>query len=190
LVWGPERAHDREEGDLVSTAPTGWQAPKTNWAVPDAVSSGDLNRAEGNSNATETGNRTLDPTQAPASSTGTLRQIIDWFANRIKAITGTTNWWDAPATTLAQALPASQKGAANGLAELNAQSRVPRDITGLAAGVWDGGTPGAATWVLMRVSGSVLQFSTDNGATWQTTLTNSDVAFGPLYAYRNLGGAL
>jgi hypothetical protein len=32
-----------------------------------------------------------------------LGQFISWFANRIKAITGATNWYDAPATTLAAA---------------------------------------------------------------------------------------
>lgn len=47
---------------------------------------------------------TPDQTQAPASpGTGTLAQALSWFANRIKAITGATNWWDAPATTLATA---------------------------------------------------------------------------------------
>ncbi|MBT9134893.1 MAG: hypothetical protein DDT38_01635 [Firmicutes bacterium] len=32
-----------------------------------------------------------------------MRQIVSWLANRVRAITGTTNWWDAPATTLAAA---------------------------------------------------------------------------------------
>src|SRR5690606_26850278 len=34
-------------------------------------------------------------------NTGSLRQLLDWFANRIRAITGATNWYDSPATTLA-----------------------------------------------------------------------------------------
>jgi hypothetical protein len=50
------------------------------------------------------GNRTPDQTQAPVpeegSVTGTLAQILSWLANRIKAITGAANWWDAPAATL------------------------------------------------------------------------------------------
>ncbi|MGE5552818.1 MAG: hypothetical protein ACM3XZ_02705 [Betaproteobacteria bacterium] len=50
------------------------------------------------------GDRTPDQTEVPAPpGTGTLAQILSWFANRIKAITGATNWWDAPATTLAAA---------------------------------------------------------------------------------------
>src|SRR5690606_21449235 len=47
------------------------------------------------------GSRTPDQSQAPASpGTGTLTQLVSWLANRIKTITGKTNWWDAPPTTL------------------------------------------------------------------------------------------
>ena len=84
----------------MSTAPQGWQNPKTNWDSKDPVGVSDLNRMEGNPLAIETGDRTLDPAQAPSSNTGTLRQILSWFANRIKAIMGTTNWYDVPPVTL------------------------------------------------------------------------------------------
>lgn len=87
----------------MSTEPSGWQSPKTNWTPDDNIGASDLNRWEGNSGAIETGERTLDPAQAPSSNKGSLRQILDWLANRIKAITGATNWYDAPATTLAAA---------------------------------------------------------------------------------------
>lgn len=87
----------------MSTEPEGWAAPKTDWIPDDTVGHSDLNRWEGNSGAIETGERTLDPAQAPSSNKGSLRQILDWLANRIKAITGATNWYDAPATTLAAA---------------------------------------------------------------------------------------
>ncbi len=44
---------------------------------------------------------TADPEQIPASNgPGKLQLWISWIANRIKAITGKTNWYDAPATTL------------------------------------------------------------------------------------------
>jgi len=44
---------------------------------------------------------TVDQTQAPASpGNGTLAQLFSWLANRIKAITGKSNWWDVPAKTL------------------------------------------------------------------------------------------
>ncbi|MBT9156635.1 MAG: hypothetical protein DDT37_01623 [Firmicutes bacterium] len=44
--------------------------------------------------------QTLAP---PVSPAGTVRQIVSWLANRVRAITGAANWWDAPATTLAAA---------------------------------------------------------------------------------------
>ncbi len=82
------------------STPQGWQTPKTNWDSKDPVGVSDLNRMEGNPLAIETGERTLDPEQAPTGNAGTLRQILSWFANRIKAIMGTANWWDAPPVTL------------------------------------------------------------------------------------------
>lgn len=55
--------------------------------------------------ATDTviGNRTADPTLAPSGVTGTITQLFSWITNRIKAITGATNWYDAPPTTLTAA---------------------------------------------------------------------------------------
>lgn len=84
----------------MSTAPSGFQTPKTNWQPADVVQPSDLNRIEGNINAIEAGTRTVDPSQAPSSNQGTLRQLLDWFANRIRAITGAANWYDAPPATL------------------------------------------------------------------------------------------
>ncbi len=88
----------------MSTAPNGFETPKTNWQAADAPLPGDFNRIEGNIQAIEEGQRTIDPGLAPSGNSGTLRQLLDWFANRIKAITGSTNWWDAPAATLASLL--------------------------------------------------------------------------------------
>ena len=87
----------------MSTAPQGWQNPKTNWQAADIVHPSDLNRIEGNIQAIESGSRTLIPSQVPTGNSGSLQQILSWFANRIRAITGATNWYDAPATTLAAA---------------------------------------------------------------------------------------
>ena len=46
------------------------------------------------------GNRTVTPDSAPSGSTGTLTALLSGLANRIRAITGTTNWWDAPPVSL------------------------------------------------------------------------------------------
>jgi hypothetical protein len=48
------------------------------------------------------GNRTITlPGSAPTSDTGTVSALFNWLAYQIKAITGGTNWYSAPATTLA-----------------------------------------------------------------------------------------
>ena len=87
----------------MSSNPSGWATPKKNWSSADIVSSTDLNRVEGNIDALDNGARTLDPAQAPTGNVGTLRQLLDWFANCIKAITGAANWYDSPIITLAGA---------------------------------------------------------------------------------------
>lgn len=87
----------------MSTAPSGFQDPKTTWQAADIPLSDDFKRIEGNAQATELGNRTVDQAQAPSGNVGTLRQFLDWFANRIKAILGTTNWYSAPPITLTTA---------------------------------------------------------------------------------------
>ncbi|MBC7340879.1 MAG: hypothetical protein H5U02_00235 [Clostridia bacterium] len=98
----------------MGTAPTGYQTPKTNWAAGNIPTAQDFNRIEGNVQAVEEGSRTIDPTQAPTSNIGTLRQLLDWFANRIKAITGKTNWYDAPDLTLADLKAHKSRHATNG----------------------------------------------------------------------------
>lgn len=87
----------------MGTAPNGYNTPKTNWAAGNIPAASDFNRIEMNIQAVEEGQRTIDPAQVPTSNTGSLRQLLDWFANRIKAVTGKTNWYDAPDTTLAAA---------------------------------------------------------------------------------------
>ena len=44
----------------------------------------------------------VDQATAPpaVNQKGKLAVVLGWIANRIKAITGKTNWWDAPAKTL------------------------------------------------------------------------------------------
>lgn len=43
---------------------------------------------------------TVSQTTAPTGNTGTISQILGYLANRIKAITGKTNWYDVPSKTL------------------------------------------------------------------------------------------
>lgn len=46
------------------------------------------------------GNRTVNQALASPGNTGTLTQMLSWITGRLKAMTGKTNWYDAPATTL------------------------------------------------------------------------------------------
>ncbi|MBD1864185.1 MULTISPECIES: hypothetical protein [Trichocoleus] len=92
------------------------------------------------------GNRTASDTTAPTNlGPGSLTQWFGWLANRIKSITGKTNWWETPATTLEAtashlantsnphnvtadqvgAIPVAQKGIANGVATLDGAGKVP-----------------------------------------------------------------
>lgn len=86
----------------MGTAPNGYQTPKTNWAAGNIPTAADFNRIEGNIQAVEEGSRTIDSAQAPTGNSGSLRQFLDWLANRIKVITGKTNWYDAPTKSLEQ----------------------------------------------------------------------------------------
>lgn len=47
------------------------------------------------------GNRTLNQDLASPANSGSLTSLLSWLAGRIKAIMGTTNWYDTPAASLA-----------------------------------------------------------------------------------------
>ncbi|NPV52230.1 MAG: hypothetical protein HPY71_01755 [Firmicutes bacterium] len=95
---------------------------------------------------------TADPSQTPTNNgPGKLVQWVSWIANRIKAITGKANWWEAPATTLEAAKAhmdavAPHSGhvltsdvvtvpTANKILRLNSDGKLPASITGDAATV-------------------------------------------------------
>lgn len=60
--------------------------------------------ADGSVTDAKIGNRTVDQAIATAfGNTGQLGVILSWFAKTFKALKGTTNWYDTPATTLALA---------------------------------------------------------------------------------------
>lgn len=112
----------------MGTAPTGYQTPKTNWAAGNIPTASDFNRIESNIQAVEEGSRTIDPAQAPTGNSGSLRQFLDWLANRIKAITGKTNWYDAPDITLASLAQHKSRHATGGADALS-----PADIGAASA---------------------------------------------------------
>ncbi len=72
---------------------------------------------------------TADPTQVPTGNgPGKLVQWVGWLANRIKAITGKTNWYDAPDITLATLAAHKSRHASGG-----ADALAPADIGAAAA---------------------------------------------------------
>lgn len=118
----------------MSTTPQGWQTPKTNWQAADIVHPSDFNRIEGDLQAVELGSRTVDQSLAPSGNSGTLRQFLSWFANRIRAITGESNWWGAPDTTLANAAQhiAATSGIHGATSSATANRIIIRDGSGRA----------------------------------------------------------
>lgn len=45
---------------------------------------------------------TIDPSVTPSGNVGFAKALLGGLANRIKAITGKTNWWDSPTKSLEQ----------------------------------------------------------------------------------------
>jgi hypothetical protein len=76
---------------------------------------------------------TADPAQVPTGLSGKLSQWVSWITNRIKAITGATNWYDAPATTLSAANTHANSTAAHSATSAATASRImARDSSGRA----------------------------------------------------------
>lgn len=79
------------------------------------------------------GNRTITDTTALAGTATTLTTILGRIGNMIKSITGKPNWYTAPATSL-QAIYdlITSTATANKLLKLDANGKLPADITGNA----------------------------------------------------------
>ncbi|AVX31792.1 hypothetical protein CTH_2249 [Carboxydocella thermautotrophica] len=107
----------------MGSAPNNYQNPKTDWAAGNIPTASDFNRIEGNILAVEENARTIDPAQAPTGNSGSLRQFLDWLANRVKAITGKANWYDNPDITLASLAAHKSRHATGGPDQLT-----PADI--------------------------------------------------------------
>ncbi|BDX35468.1 distal tail fiber protein [Thermus phage MN1] len=66
------------------------------------ITSNSLRVKDGGISDTKLGNRTISDTTVPSSNTGPLTALLSGLANRIKAITGESDWKSNPATTLAE----------------------------------------------------------------------------------------
>ncbi len=132
-----------------------------------------------------------DQAQAPASpGTGTLAQVLSWLANRVKAITGATDWWDAPATTLAAANTHAGRTdnphavtAAQAAAVANA-GNTPSVLAGTLAS-----RPAAGTAGRLYVSTDTYEIFRDTGAAWDQVAANDQTASEILTAVKTVDGA-
>lgn len=69
-------------------------------AAGDAPQLTSTGLADGAATDAKIGNRTVNQALVSPGNTGPMTSILSWLAGRIKAITGKTNWYDAPAMTL------------------------------------------------------------------------------------------
>lgn len=76
----------------MSSAPNGWQTPRTVWAAGEGIPYSALNRIESNIDRIENSNRTLTPAQ-PTGNTSTLRSFLDQLAYQISKIIK-RNWYE------------------------------------------------------------------------------------------------
>jgi hypothetical protein len=84
--------------------------------------------AAGAATDTVIGNRTIDDTVTPSTGPNTITNLFSMLGKMIKAITGETGWTILPVTSI-KALFTS-KGAANGIATLDAGAQVPANQLG------------------------------------------------------------
>ncbi len=180
----PDPVTDNADISVVNTDMDAIDTQMYNNAQAAAAAQTTANAATAAGAATDTviGNRTADPTQAPNSLTGTLTQFLSWITNRIKAITGTANWYDVPPTTLTNAsshmtntnnphnvtaaqtgaIPTTTEGVANGVATTDANNHVVQTANNAstAVGLTDY-VSGTASRIKATWSGSALQFEVD-----------------------------
>lgn len=124
------------------------------------------------------GTRTINDTVPATAEAGLLTSLLSKLGYMIKSITGKSNWYTAPALTLEvlNSLIVSV-AAANKLLKLDANSKLPADITGNAATattLQTARTIGASG----DVTGAATSFNGDVNITIPMTLANSGVGAG------------
>jgi hypothetical protein len=82
------------------------------------------------------GTRTPDQTVVAASGAQVVGTLLSMIANRIKAITGTTNWYDAPVATLAALNTALAAKVAKAGDTMTGQLNVQRNNAGAATSLY------------------------------------------------------
>lgn len=100
-----------------------------NFKKPDGADTVDINDINGNMDTIDDAlTPTADQTQVPSSTKPAKISLwLSWITNRIKAITGKPNWYDAPDASLADIVTVA---APNKVLKLDNNSKLPASITG------------------------------------------------------------
>lgn len=172
---------------MPGTAPQGWQNPKTSYSAEDVLTPEQFERIEGNAYATELGARTIDPSQAPTGNVGTLRQFLDWLANRIRAITGKTNWYDAPDTTLAAAKQHIDAAAPHSGHETPSGAQAKVDAHAAGTNVHGATSAATANRIMMRDAAGRAKVAAPSAADDIARKDTVDAKFDPVTGHNHSG---
>lgn len=161
-IMGTTNWYDRPPVSLQATQ--SHIAAQTNPHATTAAQVGAIPASGGSVNdayiGARTGNIALSPS-AQSNNGVELTTWLGWIINRIRAITGTTNWYDAPATTLA------------GAASHHANTGNPHGTTAAQVGApTTSGVGATGTWGI-SISGTAASAATTADATTATRLATA-----------------
>ena len=129
------------------------------------------------------GNRTITDTTTAAAAANTLTNLLGMVGYMLKNITGKSNWYTLPATTI-QAISdlIVTAATANKLLKLDANGKLPADITGNAATATTATNATNATNHISAASGAHAASAISSTATGGISATNVQAAIAELAA--------
>lgn len=171
-VTNAKLAPDSVTADKIAAGAVGNSELASNAVTADKIQDGAITDAE-------IGNRTIDQSTATAyGNTGTITQLFSWLGKVIKALTGKTNWYDAPDITLAATnthVNTNTIGVHGSTSAATANRLIHRDANGRAKVA----APSASDDIARK----------DTVDAVQTNLTNHTNATDPHPQYQLKGGA-
>ncbi len=142
-----------------------------------------LDHPNGSVTDAKIGNRTITDTITAAAAANTVTNLLGMIGYMLKNVTGKSNWYTLPATTL-QAISdlIVTTATANKLLKLNASGQLPADITGNAATATTATTAANATSHISAASGAHAASAISSTATGNIAATNVQAAIAELEA--------
>lgn len=89
-----------KDGNLLSNVTRGYESTTAAAHDAETVVENRFTKAMYDGMLSPDDSLTVSQSTAPTGNTGTISSILGYLANRIKAITGKTNWYDTPSKTL------------------------------------------------------------------------------------------